>query len=130
VDTAADRRFFVQGGDWGAIVAQAMVHVDPLPIKGVHLNFFPSPPTFSSLLPDLLRTRLWGSAESQARHRAAADVGAMLRHTGYMHQQASAGSLGKGLTVRLLPPPTRTAECALSLHVNTGQQAARALTTL
>jgi hypothetical protein len=39
------RRYFVQGGDWGGIVANTIGQIDGTRCLGLHLNFFPMAPT-------------------------------------------------------------------------------------
>ena len=66
-----------------------MAFVDPSPILGLHLNFFPVFPSPGHMALDALRVQLFDDAHSKARARAASDVGAALQHTGYAHVQST-----------------------------------------
>jgi hypothetical protein len=82
--------FIVHGGDWGGIIAQTMAWVNPDPVMGLHLNFFPSPPSPGYMLYHQAKIALFDDAHSQARAKASKDIGTVLKNTGYMHQQATA----------------------------------------
>ncbi|XP_059501085.1 epoxide hydrolase 1-like isoform X3 [Stegostoma tigrinum] len=50
-------RFYVQGGDWGSLIATNMAQMKPQNVKGIHLNFFPNSRMGLKILPSLLLGR-------------------------------------------------------------------------
>lgn len=43
-------QYIIQAGDWGSAVAQASAYLDPSPLIGLHLNFFPAPTSLRASL--------------------------------------------------------------------------------
>jgi microsomal epoxide hydrolase len=87
--TTSQQGYFVQGGDWGSFIAQSMGLINPGPIKGLHLNFFPAFSSPGSLIIDQLRILFVDDSDSKRRNARMRDIRAVLDHTGYFHQQAT-----------------------------------------
>lgn len=83
------KRYIIHGGDWGSFVAQSAAYLDPSPLIGLHLNFFPAPPTFGSFLVDELKIRFVDDEGSKQRASKSKHFGEVAMMTGYFHQQAT-----------------------------------------
>mmetsp|Transcript_10455 Transcript_10455/g.22767 ORF Transcript_10455/g.22767 Transcript_10455/m.22767 type:complete len:343 (-) Transcript_10455:136-1164(-) len=81
--------YVVQGGDWGSMVAQSMAYLDPSPLIGLHLNFFPCTFSPGHFLREEFQIRFWDDEGSRERARKSRDIAAILSQIGYLHQQAT-----------------------------------------
>ncbi|XP_069744060.1 epoxide hydrolase 1-like [Narcine bancroftii] len=100
------RKFYIQGGDWGSLIATNMAQMEPETVKGIHLNFFPISRMGCSLLPSLLLgpylPSLAGLTEIDVKRMypyIKRNVYMLLRESGYMHIQGTKpDTLGCALT--------------------------------
>ncbi|KAI4879213.1 hypothetical protein NFI96_023181 [Prochilodus magdalenae] len=88
--------FYLQGGDWGSIIATNMAQMKPDCVKGLHLNMFPVTSgnlvmLLSLLLGSHFPTLVGFSQEDVNRlyPYIEKNVFSMLRETGYLHIQAT-----------------------------------------
>ncbi|XP_017568743.1 epoxide hydrolase 1-like isoform X1 [Pygocentrus nattereri] len=88
--------FYLQGGDWGSIIATNMAQMKPDCVKGLHLNMFPvSNANLVVLLSLLLGSHfpsLVGFSQEDVNRLypyIQKNVFSMLRETGYLHIQAT-----------------------------------------
>uniref|UniRef100_UPI00398EC3E6 epoxide hydrolase 1-like n=1 Tax=Pristiophorus japonicus TaxID=55135 RepID=UPI00398EC3E6 len=89
-------RFYLQGGDWGALIATNMAQMKSENVKGIHLNFFPISRMAMGILPSLLLgpyfPSLVGFTQTDLQRIypfIKKNVYDILRESGYMHIQAS-----------------------------------------
>jgi microsomal epoxide hydrolase len=89
-------RFYVQGGDWGGLIAKIMAQAYPDHVIGVHVNFAPVPFTSLNVLLRQVVGGIWPSliyspAELKIRtRRSFIDMMIfMIKETGYTHIQAT-----------------------------------------
>jgi len=89
-------RFYVQGGDWGGVIATIMAQAYPNHVIGVHVNFA-APPMRSFSLGVYLRqvvgekwpSLIYTPAEMKIRQPQMKYLAELLKETGYMHIQAT-----------------------------------------
>ncbi|XP_066511856.1 epoxide hydrolase 1-like isoform X2 [Hoplias malabaricus] len=88
-------QFYLQGGDWGSIIATNMAQIKP-DVKGLHLNMIPvttvNPIILLSLLLGSRFPTLVGFNEKDVKRLypyIQKNVFSMLRETGYLHIQAT-----------------------------------------
>ncbi|XP_067834683.1 epoxide hydrolase 1, partial [Heptranchias perlo] len=88
--------FYLQGGDWGGLIATNMAQMKPENVKGIHLNFFPVSRMPMRMLPSLLLGQylpsLVGFTKTDVERLypfIKRNIYDMLRESGYMHIQAS-----------------------------------------
>jgi len=81
------RKYYVQGGDWGSMIAQALARVDPQAVSGLHLNMFPVAGLRAALgIPAMLLAE----ADEWAKLFPLKNfIRTLLDHTGYFHEQAT-----------------------------------------
>ncbi|XP_078398941.1 epoxide hydrolase 1-like [Cetorhinus maximus] len=89
-------KFYVQGGDWGALISTNMAQMKPENVKGIHLNFFPVSRMGMNILPSLLLGKylpsLVGFTQNDVKRIypfVERNVHELLRETGYMHIQGT-----------------------------------------
>ncbi|CAO4380112.1 unnamed protein product [Caenorhabditis nigoni] len=88
------RKFYLQGGDWGAIITSLLTKVYPDNVIALHMNMIPAMPgasfmgTFYDILGWLVPSTL-SSKELQKNHNPFAKFGNLIVETGYMHIQAT-----------------------------------------
>ncbi|XP_059501084.1 epoxide hydrolase 1-like isoform X2 [Stegostoma tigrinum] len=89
-------RFYVQGGDWGSLIATNMAQMKPQNVKGIHLNFFPNSRMGLKILPSLLLGRyapaLFGFTQTDVERMypfIKKNVYDLLKESGYMHIQGT-----------------------------------------
>lgn len=87
MDRLGYQKFYIQGGDWGAIILEMMVHVDKSRMIGVHTNFPMAfiPPSIGSVI----RVALFDDAANNARMRSILDVARIFDVCGYMLLQST-----------------------------------------
>ncbi|CTQ86907.1 Microsomal epoxide hydrolase [Caenorhabditis elegans] len=87
-------KFYLQGGDWGAIITSLLTKVYPQNVMALHLNMMPAMPganalgTFYDILGWLIPSTL-SSKEIQKTHNPFSKFGLLIVETGYMHLQAT-----------------------------------------
>ncbi|XP_046900238.1 epoxide hydrolase 1-like [Hypomesus transpacificus] len=88
-------QFYLQGGDWGSIIANNMAQMKPESVKGLHLNMFNVPfgglAMFLSLLLGSYLPSLVGFSKEDVKrlYPVEKNLHALLRETGYLHIQAT-----------------------------------------
>ncbi|XP_048452689.1 epoxide hydrolase 1 [Rhincodon typus] len=89
-------RFYVQGGDWGSLIATNMAQMKPQNVKGIHLNFFPNARMGLKILPSLLLGQyapsLVGFTQTDVERMypfVKKNVYDLLKESGYMHIQGT-----------------------------------------
>ncbi|CAI2354005.1 unnamed protein product [Caenorhabditis sp. 36 PRJEB53466] len=88
------QKFYLQGGDWGAIVTSILTRVYPQNVLALHLNMLPARPgnsvlgTFYDVLGWLIPSTLSSEAIRKA-HNPFSKFAILLAETGYMHLQAT-----------------------------------------
>ncbi|GCC37381.1 epoxide hydrolase 1-like isoform X1 [Chiloscyllium punctatum] len=89
-------RFYVQGGDWGSLIATNMAQMKPENVKGIHLNFFPISRMGLKTLPSLLLGQyapsLVGFTQTDIERMypfVEKTVYDLLKESGYMHIQGT-----------------------------------------
>lgn len=80
-------RYFVQGGDWGGIIATTIGQIDATRCLGLHLNFFPLVPTPWMAL--VGRHFLSPEDNDKAGYPPQKLLGTIMSISGYMHEQAT-----------------------------------------
>jgi len=79
--------YIVQGGDWGAMIAEHMAKIAPKEAAAIHLNF--AVVAFPDTLGTLAKVLLFGTAEDKKRLADTLDFAAVWDVTGYLHEQAT-----------------------------------------
>lgn len=87
MDTLGHTRFMIQGGDWGALIAEAIAHVAPDRVVGVHTNF-PQAQLPLTLL-TAIKVGIFDGELDRRRLSQSMEIPAVLDMTGYMLQQAT-----------------------------------------
>ncbi|XP_072527613.1 epoxide hydrolase 1-like [Salminus brasiliensis] len=89
-------KFYLQGGDWGSIIATNMAQIKPECVKGLHLNMFPvtngNLVVLLSLLLGSYLPALVGFSQEDVKRLypyMQKNIFSMLRETGYLHIQAT-----------------------------------------
>ncbi|CAH0556944.1 unnamed protein product [Brassicogethes aeneus] len=93
MDRLGFQKYYIQGGDWGAIIVQHMAQLFPEKLIGVHSNMcFVNTPLsnmitwFGAFFPSLVVT---SDDEASKVYPLACKYSYILQETGYMHLQAS-----------------------------------------
>lgn len=99
-------RYYVQGGDWGAMIVQLMAALFPNKVIGMHSNmcFVNSPLQFTKTLIGAYFPSLLGIPKNQEAYLypMSEKFSFLLEETGYMHLQATKpDTIGKLLNFRL-----------------------------
>lgn len=86
-------QFYLQGGDWGSIIATSMATMYPENILGIHLNMFVANslgPNLKLILGAILPAGIVVSHEDQEKlYPLTEKFGMFARETGYLHIQAT-----------------------------------------
>jgi pimeloyl-ACP methyl ester carboxylesterase len=91
----AEVQYWVQGGDWGAIVGTAMAQLDPAHCRGLHVNFYPRLPLRPSNLLSTFAALTLGTASSDLGGSWKGFLTRLLQRGDYMHAHvASPDTLG------------------------------------
>ena len=78
------KKYIIQGGDWGSLVAQSISRLAPEAVHGMVLNFYP---VVGLRLATGLSNMLWASSDDW--ERLSKTLGAAFELSGYFHQQAT-----------------------------------------
>ncbi|KJH51524.1 hypothetical protein DICVIV_02261 [Dictyocaulus viviparus] len=94
MDRLKFEKFYLQGGDWGAVVTSHMAKLYPTRVLGIHLNMMPIPPFSSSITTalDIIGTifpKLVFSSEDHHNHNVFEKIFTMIVESGYMHIQGT-----------------------------------------
>uniref|UniRef100_A0A3B1IPW8 Epoxide hydrolase 1 n=1 Tax=Astyanax mexicanus TaxID=7994 RepID=A0A3B1IPW8_ASTMX len=102
-------KFYLQGGDWGSIIATNMAQMKPDSLKGLHLNMFPvtnvNPVILVSLLLGSRFPSLVGFSQKDVKllyPYMQKNIFSMLKETGYLHIQATKPDTAGNLVLLLL----------------------------
>jgi microsomal epoxide hydrolase len=87
-------RYYVQGGDWGGLIAKAIAQIYERHVIGLHLNVVP--PDLGSirvpvreLIGEVFPSLIYTQEEMKTRRSFKEHLIAILRESGYMHLQAT-----------------------------------------
>lgn len=134
--------FYVQGGDWGSVVAKCFTALYPENVKGLHINFNPPGNGFRDILKTTLAynfPRLFGIGDEEYEATLAKQkdfLKTFIRETGYLHVQATKpDSLGasmltspSGLAAWILEKFAAGTNMKMSLNRSDGALTASTLT--